>query len=154
MDIAVAPIETNALIDHLLERFHEVHRGQFPRAIDLAVRVEAVHADSPDCPVGLAQHLAFMFDDLETHHQKEEMMLFPMMRRGDPYAAGPIPCMEADHEDVVEQLKGLARLTKDYVAPEEACGTWRALYALCREIDADLREHMRLENDVLFRRFG
>lgn len=148
------PTETGALIDHLLERYHEVHRRQFPEAIRLAARVEAVHRDNADCPAGLSQHLAFMFDDLETHHQKEEMMLFPMMRRGDVHAAGPIACMEADHEDVIEQLQGLARLTNDFVPPAGACTTWRALYALCREIDADLRDHMHLENNLLFRRFG
>lgn len=149
-----APSETGALIDHLLERYHEAHRRQFPEAIRLAARVEAVHRDNADCPTGLSQHLAFMFDDLETHHHKEEMGLFPMMRRGDPHASGPIACMEADHEDVVEQLKGLARLTHDFKPPYGACNTWQALYALCREIDADLRDHMHLENNVLFRRFG
>lgn len=149
-----APSETGALIDHLLERYHDVHRRQFPEAIRLAARVEAVHRDNADCPTGLSQHLAFMFDDLETHHHKEEMGLFPMMRRGDAHAGGPIACMEAEHEDVIEQLKGLARLTHDFVPPPGACNSWQALYALCREIDADLRDHMHLENNVLFRRFG
>lgn len=149
-----APVETDALIDHLLERYHEVHRRQFPEAIRMARRVETVHRGHADCPIGLSQHLAFMFDDLEIHHQKEELGLFPMMRRGDAHAAAPIACMEADHEDVVELLKGLARLTNDFAPPDGACNTWRALYALCREIDADLRDHMHLENNVLFRRFG
>lgn len=150
---AMAPAETRALIDHLLERYHEVHRRQFPEAIFLAARVESVHGDRPDCPTGVAQHLAFMFDDLEAHHQKEEMILFPMMRRGEVRLGAPISRMEAEHEDVIEQLIGLARLTNDFTPPENACGTWRALYALCQEIDADLRDHMHLENNVLFRRF-
>jgi len=151
---AAAPAETGALIDHLLDRYHEAHRRQFPEAIFLAARVESVHGDRPDCPTGIAQHLAFMFDDLEAHHQKEEMILFPMMRRGELRLGAPISRMEAEHDDVVEQLKGLARLTSDFTPPENACGTWRALYALCQEIDADLRDHMHLENNVLFRRFG
>lgn len=150
----LAPVETEALIDHLLERYHEVHRRQFPEAIFLAARVESVHGDRPDCPTGIAQRLAFMFDDLEAHHQKEEMILFPMMRRGELRLGAPISRMEAEHEDVIEQLTDLARLTNDFTPPENACGTWRALYALCQEIDADLRDHMHLENNVLFRRFG
>ena len=152
-EATLAPVETEALIDHLLERYHEVHRRQFPEAIFLAARVESVHGDRPDCPTGIAQHLAFMFDDLEAHHQKEEMILFPMMRRGELRLGAPISRMEAEHEDVIEQLTGLARLTNDFTPPENACGTWRALYALCQEIDADLRDHMHLENNVLFRRF-
>jgi len=148
-----APAETGALIDYLLERYHETHRRQFPEAIRLAARVEAAHRDHPDCPTGLSQHLAFMFDDLESHHQKEEMALFPMMRQGAAPVSGPIACMESEHQDVIEQLKGLARLTDDFVPPGGTCNTWQALYALCREIDADLRDHMHLENNVLFRRF-
>ena len=62
--------------------------------------------------------------------------------------------METEHEDVLEQLRGLARLTADFTPPEGACTTWRALYASCREIDADLRDHMHLEINVLFRRFA
>lgn len=154
LDAALAPAETHALIDHLLDRYHEVHRRQFPEAIFLAARVESVHGDRPDCPTGVSQHLAFMFDDLEAHHQKEEMILFPMMRRGEVRLGAPIAKMEAEHDDVLEQLNGLARLTQDFTPPENACGTWRALYALCQEIDADLRDHMHLENNVLFRRFG
>ena len=77
-----APSETGALIDHLVERYHDVHRRQFPEAIQLASRVEAVHPDHPAAPWGLSQHLAFMLDDLEQHQQKEELMLFPMMRKG------------------------------------------------------------------------
>lgn len=150
---AAAPAETGALIDHLLDRYHEAHRRQFPEAIFLAARVESVHGDRPDCPTGIAQHLAFMFDDLEAHHQKEEMILFPMMRRGELRLGAPISRMESEHDDVIEQLTGLARLTNDFTPPENACGTWRALYALCQEIDADLRDHMHLENNVLFRRF-
>lgn len=148
------PADTNALIDHLLERYHDVHRWQFPEAIRLATRVEAVHRDHPACPTGLSQHLAHMFDELEAHHQKEEMGLFPMMRRGQSPLSGPIACMTHEHEDVVEQLHGLARLTNDFTPPDGACNTWRALYALCAEIDADLRDHMHLENNDLFRRFG
>lgn len=150
-----APTDTPSLIDHLLERYHETHRRQFAEALGLAQRVETVHGDNPDCPVGLSQHLAFMLDDLEMHQQKEELMLFPMMRNSAaPSVGAPIACMVAEHEDVIEQLNGLARLTRDFTPPAKACTTWRALYALCAEIDADLRDHMHLENNVLFKRFG
>ncbi|NQE61299.1 hemerythrin domain-containing protein [Caulobacter sp. RHG1] len=152
MDIT-QQLETGALIAHLISRYHEVHRQQFPEAVRLARRVEAVHAEHPAVPVGLSQHLLFMFDDLELHQQQEELMLFPMMGRG-VVPPGPIACMEEEHDDVVVQLETLARLTTDFTPPEGACGSWRTLYALCREIDTDLREHVTLENDVLFRRFS
>lgn len=50
-------VPSATLIDHLLERFHERHREQFPELIRLASRVEQVHGNKPDCPAGLAEHL-------------------------------------------------------------------------------------------------
>lgn len=143
-----------ALIDHILRRYHEVHRVQFPKAIDLARRVEAVHRDDPRCPRGLADHLAIMADHLMSHQGREEAVLFPMMLAGGhPMIRHPVARMEEEHRDVDQQLLRLARLTTDFTPPEDACGTWRALHDACREIADDLREHMRLENDILFPRF-
>lgn len=151
---AAAPADAGALIDHILERYHEVHRQEFPEAIRLARRVEAVHRDKPDCPHGLADHLSIIFDDLDGHQRKEEQVLFPMMRNGGgPMISFPIARMMAEHEEVGEQLERLAELTTDFVPPAGACTTWRALYQACRKLDEDLREHMHLENNILFPQF-
>jgi regulator of cell morphogenesis and NO signaling len=48
------PTEAPVLIDHILQRFHEVHRRQLPELIGLATKVEAAHAEHPDAPRGLA----------------------------------------------------------------------------------------------------
>ncbi len=41
-----------ALIDHIYRDFHERHREQLPELIRLAQRVESVHGDRADCPIG------------------------------------------------------------------------------------------------------
>lgn len=152
---ADAPTDPDELIAHILERYHEVHRKEFPEAIRLARRVEAVHRDKPDCPHGLADHLSIMFDDLDGHQRKEEQVLFPIMRQGGSRVIGfPIARMRAEHEEVVDQLARLAELTGDCVPPPGACTTWRALYQACRKLDEDLREHMHLENNILFPQFA
>ncbi|MFZ5730432.1 MAG: DUF542 domain-containing protein, partial [Pseudomonadota bacterium] len=56
-DKAGPPSDPSALIPHILTRYHEVHRAEFPEAIRLARRVEAVHRAKDDCPHGLADHL-------------------------------------------------------------------------------------------------
>ena len=45
----------------------------------------------------------------------------------------------------------LEALTRGHQPPEDACNSWRALYAGTAKFAADLREHIRIENDVLFR---
>lgn len=140
-----------ALIDHILSRYHEVHRQQLPELLRLARRVEQVHGLRSDCPHGLADHLETMRQELESHMQKEEQVLFPMLRRGfyGP-AQGPIAVMRHEHDDHGEALESLMSLTHDITPPKGACTTWRALYAGLRELRDDLMEHIHLENNILF----
>ena len=146
--------EAAELVDHILTRYHATHRREFPQAIELARKVEAVHADAPDCPHGLACHLTFMADDLDSHQQREEGVLFPMiLRGGGPMIRFPVRQMMREHEDVEEQLSQLRRLTRNYATPPGACRTWQALMRACDKLERDLREHMRLENEVLFAPF-
>ena len=56
------------------------------------------------------------------------------------------------HDDHGESLQRTRRLTADLTAPEEACATWRALYLRLARLEADLMDHIHLENNVLFRR--
>jgi iron-sulfur cluster repair protein YtfE (RIC family) len=76
------PEEPGALIDHILERYHETHRRELPELIRLAEKVERVHASHPDVPAGIAEALRTAAYELETHMMKEEAVLFPMMRLG------------------------------------------------------------------------
>jgi len=142
------------LIEHILDRYHETHRREFPEAIALARKVEAVHAEAPERPSGLADHLSLMLDDLEGHQRREEKVLFPMLLAGGgPMARFPIGRMMAEHRDVDEQLARLRALTRDFTSPSGACATWQALARLCAKLDADLREHMRIENEEVFAPF-
>ena len=57
-DTVPAAASASALIDHILVRYHDVHREQLPELIRMARRVEAVHRDNPHVPAGLADHRA------------------------------------------------------------------------------------------------
>lgn len=145
--------ELEELIEHLLENFHAPHREELPRLTEMAAKVERVHADKPTCPKGLAEHLRAMTEELDLHMQKEEQVLFPMVRAGrGRMAAMPIQVMEEEHRDAGQALATLRRLAHDFVAPEEACNTWRALYLGLAEFERDLMQHVHLENNVLFPR--
>jgi regulator of cell morphogenesis and NO signaling len=51
-------------------------------------------------------------------------------------------------------LGKLQALTNGLKAPAGAFGSWRALYEGLGELSAELKEHIRIENEVLFPRFG
>lgn len=144
-------VEPAVLIAHILERFHARHREQLPELIRLARRVEHVHGQRPDCPHGVADHLAYMQHELEGHMQKEEQILFPLIQRGaGAMAGGPISVMRMEHEQHGEALQRLSDLTNDITPPSHACNTWRALYTGLRTLREDLMEHIHLENNILF----
>lgn len=150
-----APQETQALIDHILDRYHATHRRELDELIPLARKVERVHGDRDGAPVGLAYLLAAMRTEMEEHMAKEEQMLFPMMRGGGhPMSVHPIAVMRAEHEGHGEQLRALEHLMRGFAVPDDACGSWRALIIGVEKVADDLVTHMHLENDVLFPRFG
>lgn len=147
------PEATDALIDHILARFHETHRRELPELIRLAQRVENVHADHPEAPRGLSDLLGAMLQELSGHMQKEEQILFPMMRDAHPMAFAPIEVMRAEHDDHGRTLAALAAQTQDFTPPPGSRGSWRALYAGCSKLSDDLMEHIHVENNILFPRF-
>lgn len=139
----------DALIDHILTRYHAVHRQQLPELIRLARKVEDVHAARPSCPLGLAAHLQTMQQELESHMQKEEQVLFPLLREGHR-ATAPIAVMRSEHDHHGESLARLAALTDGFRPPRDACTTWRALYLGLATLRDDLMQHIHLENNILF----
>ncbi len=149
-----APSEIPALIDHLLSRYHETHRSELEWLIPLAQKVEMVHGDHEEAPLGLAQALIEMAEELDAHMQKEEQVLFPMMQQGGhPMITHPIAVMRHDHETAADLLRGIEHVTNGLTLPEGACRSWTALYTGLKKFSDDLVMHMHLENDVLFPRF-
>ncbi len=143
-----------ALIEHIVSRYHQVHRAQLPELLRMARRVEAVHRDHPQVPVGLADLLESMEQDLLAHMQKEEAILFPLLLvGGNPFVKQPIAMMRAEHVQHGATLDRLSELTDNATPPAGACNTWRALYAGIAQLQEDLVSHIHLENTLLFAPF-
>ena len=146
--------QPETLIEHILSRYHDVHRRQLPDLVQLAQKVEASHSGHPDLPTGLSLFLEDMAQELLSHMAKEEMVLFPLMcspRR--TLAWQPIQVMRSEHTSHADNLVQLATMTGQMVPPADASEAWQALYAGLRELHDDLQQHLQLENDELFPSF-
>lgn len=145
-----APIQdAAALTRHIEARYHARHREHLPQLASMAERVEDVHFGDDGAPDGLSILLRRMIGEMGVHMKKEELILFPAIRRGGmPGIENPIAVMRADR-DVAE----MRRLTANLTLPDGACRTWTRLYDGLAEFIDDLTEHMWLENEVLFPRF-
>lgn len=149
-----APQETEALIDHLVSRYHDTHRRELAFLIPLAAKVERVHGDHPVAPSGLAQALGELGAALDRHMANEEQIVFPLMRDNpDARISQPLAQMRQGHEDAARLLRDIEHAAHGMALPAGACGSWTALYTGLRKFVDDLVEHMHLEDKVLFPRF-
>lgn len=154
MSIHEVPHDPVALTLFIEQYYHAPHREDLPRLASLAAKVEHVHADAPDVPVGLSDLLRHMIGELEVHMKKEELILFPAIRKGGaPGIAHPIAVMREDHDDHRATISRVRQLTNNLTPPTNACGSWRTLYEGLADFLAELEAHIRLENDVLFPQF-
>lgn len=141
------------MIDHIVTRFHNRHREQLPELITLAEKVENVHGDRDDCPVGVAAQLEKIYAELSQHLMKEEQILFPMIKMGNyAMASMPIRVMEIEHDEAGQDVEVIKSLTNNCTPPADACFSWKALYNGINEFIDDLMHHIHLENNILFPR--
>ena len=144
---------TAELIERIVVGYHAEHRRQLRELIQLARKVELVHAEDPACPAGLAAQLRDTARDLESHMGKEEELLFPFLARGDATIEdASIQTVRNEHQEHGHQLRRMVELAHDLVPPAHACASWRVLYDLLRAFRTDLLDHIHLENDILFAR--
>jgi regulator of cell morphogenesis and NO signaling len=141
------------LVGHIIRTYHQPLRQELPALVALARRVEQVHGTKPDVPSGLADHLAAMHTDVESHLTKEEHILFPLiLGGGGDTAYMPIKVLMEEHLDHGANLRRARALAHGFVPPADACASWRALYRGLEKLEGELWSHIHLENYVLFPR--
>lgn len=142
----------DVLIPYIQINFHDKHRAQLPALIELSRKIEMVHEDDPDYPAGLADVLTNIWQKLDSHMLKEESVLFPMLLKGmKEMARTPISVMLLEHEQHEQGIDRLLKVTGNLLLPDSACGSWEKLYSGIGEFVEDLRLHLALENEVLFK---
>lgn len=138
-----------ALIQHILERFHETHRRELPEILRLAHDVEAQTGHT-----GLAARFAEMADAIEDHLAKEEMRLFPMMEQGGHMLVTQlIEDMNFEHRAHEQVMTGIAMLLDSLPDVAEARTELAALRAAIGKLFDDLAQHIHAEDEVLFPMF-
>jgi len=153
IDWTLRPLDQ--LIAHLEQRYHRPLDEALPRMAFLARKVANVHG-----PKGgrfaleeLAAEVEALVAELVEHMRSEEDVVFPWIRGGRRESAGAsIRLLTEEHESVGAGLQRIRALADDFVVPEEACGSWRALWLGLADLEQELHAHIHLENNVLFPR--
>ncbi len=147
------------MTDYIETRHHSFLRDMLGRLEDLSSAArngaDAGTLRALDALDGVLAPLAI---ELEHHLMTEETTVFPVVREAEDnperaaVAAHLIRHLSNEHANACEALDKIREITSDFTPPEGATAALAELYEALADLDADLREHIRLENDVLFPR--
>ena len=151
------------LIDFIVSTHHAFTRDEFSRLLPLMYKVATKHGENHPELLEMQKLFQELANDLMPHMQKEEMVLFPYIRKTEAAQAGsplpfapfgtvehPVRMMMFEHETAGDILRQLRALSADYTAPEGACPSFKGLYAGIEDLERDLHRHIHLENNILF----
>ncbi|MBI2383414.1 MAG: DUF542 domain-containing protein [Gammaproteobacteria bacterium] len=161
-EVDVTDLSLAALADHIERTHHAPLKLELPRLEGLMFKVAGAHGGG-DARLLQAYAVFHGFaHELLEHLQKEERVLFPMIREleaadGAPSfhcgpLANPIGRMLAEHDNADAAMRELRSLTDGFKAPGHACNTYRALLDGLARLEQDLERHTRKEAEHLFPR--
>jgi regulator of cell morphogenesis and NO signaling len=155
------------MADHIERLHHAYLRREMPRVEELLARVRRAHAQNHGPMLGeLTLTFTGLRSEIEMHLMKEEQVLFPYLRALEASAMGraelptlhcvtvqnPVAQMRREHEQAGAALAAMREMTDGYRVPDDGCESFRALYEGLADMEADLHEHIHLENNILFPR--
>ncbi len=155
-----------SLIQHILDTHHAYMRSELPFLETRIAKMCANHGQTRPELFQIQQLLQNLRDDIIPHLEKEEQILFPYasaleasLTTGSPAPHAcfpsvqyPIRVMHNEHDTVEGILKELRAVSSNYSVPPGFCENGAEFYNRLAAMEADLHEHIRVENEVLFPR--
>ena len=154
------------LITHIKNTHHRYTREEIVRLTALLQKVCSVHGKNHPELHGIRETFGWLSQELTTHLIKEEMVLFPYIERmeeaiiqNDPVLPGPfgsvqnpVSMMEHEHDSAGAALRTIRKASNNLTPPADACISYQTLYKALSDFEADLHQHIHLENNILFPR--
>jgi regulator of cell morphogenesis and NO signaling len=151
---------------HIREKHHAFVRQSILRVRTMLTKVIAKHGTNHPETVAIEGIFADVAQEMISHMQKEEQILFPYIdaleratAANEPFeppffqtVRNPVSAMMKEHDSAGALVKRIRAASNGYTAPSDACPTFQALYRELAEFEADLHQHVHLENNILFPR--
>ncbi|MEW6128578.1 MAG: iron-sulfur cluster repair di-iron protein [Acidobacteriota bacterium] len=155
-----------ALVDFIVQTHHVFTKQEIERLEKLLISVCKAHAQNHPELLRLNELFKLLAEDLLPHMMKEESVLFPYVKALEsaqknhhkppmPFfgtVKNPVRMMMMEHDNVGELLRIMRTMTNNYQVPADACISYQTLYEALPSFEADLHQHIHLENNVLFPR--
>lgn len=154
------------LIDHIVKTHHKFTREELARLQKLLEKVCSVHGKNHPELLAIQSTFHHLAQELTLHLMKEENVLFPYIIRmeeavlqNDPVlpppfgtVQNPVRMMTQEHDGAGDALRQIRSASANFTPPPEACISYRTLYQALPAFEADLHQHIHLENNILFPR--
>lgn len=152
------------LADYIEKKHHRYVEEKIPVLKGYLEKLCNVHGKEHPELFQIKEHFAISAGELAMHMKKEELMVFPAIRKmtkanreAKPLMKfkfdtiqNPIQVMMEDHTNEGERFHQINVLSSGYTPPEGACSTYHVAFSLLKEFEDDLHEHIHLENNILF----
>ncbi len=155
-----------SLIAHIKGTHHKYTRAEIDRVTPMLRRVLSVHGTNHPELQRINSEFEALASELLDHMIDEEIVLFPYITRMEECGTGrrtaelsglsslrePVATLVFQHDSAGDKLRAIRQASCDYRAPEDACMTYRAVFRALADFEADLHQHIHLENNILFPR--
>lgn len=152
------------LIDYIEKKHHRYVEEQIGIIRPFLDKVAKVHGQHNPELLEIKELFSQAAEELAAHMKKEELILFPYIRKMEkakrtdgkmepPHfetVENPIKMMMHEHDAEGERFRRISELSDTYTPPAHACNTYRVSFALLKEFEEDLHMHIHLENNILF----
>jgi regulator of cell morphogenesis and NO signaling len=151
------------LVDYIVTKHHQYVETTTPILLNYAEKVANAHGARKPYLIEVYKTFKALATDLAMHMKKEELILFPYIKKLEKEAAQglakssifktlnqPIEAMEEEHLTTGTLIEKIAQLTNNFVIPEDACATHRVMLQTLQDFRSDLFRHIHLENNILF----
>jgi regulator of cell morphogenesis and NO signaling len=157
-------LSLSQLAEYIVSNHHAYVKKESPQLLAYAEKVNSKHGQRHPELFKIFEAVAAIKKEMETHMHKEEAILFPRIQElenfskhehGDiklsvSYLQAPITMMEQEHDHAGALLAEIRQLSENYTPPQDACTTYKLLFASLEAFEMDLHQHVHLENNILF----
>lgn len=154
------------LCDYIEKKHHRYVAQKVDEIMPYLEKIVQVHGKKHPELQTIQKLFQLAAGDLTVHMKKEELLLFPYIRKlyqavmqkkelehfAFETVENPVRMMMEEHSTEGERFRKIAELSHNYTAPSDACNTYRVTYALLKEFEEDLHQHIHIENNILFPR--
>ncbi|TDO94416.1 regulator of cell morphogenesis and NO signaling [Halanaerobium saccharolyticum] len=154
-------LSQSQLIEYIIDNHHAFLQQTLPQLSELTTKVLRAHRQKHGEVLKKVHRLFNILKmELEEHLIKEEEEIFPLIKEYSQAKENAdrketlngILELEAEHDTAGDIIKELREITADYRLPEDACNSYKLTYQLLQDLEADLFQHIHLENNILFAR--